>query len=174
MRRDGSTHTMYNIQNSSTISEIRSSAGLSISEGFPQKLRDDVQAVINVNPKDYKYITRIATNQSSVSGNVTVATTSTVKDTYVHAISMTIAKNAACDIPTGGYRLGFGTDAGVQYIWIPVITLTASSDEKSISFPIPIKLVRGSTINIAGVTFAAGACSRSVEIFYTEVEPFEN
>ncbi len=163
------------IQNSSTIKEIRSAACLSISEGFPQDLSNQIIPVINVNPKDYNEGRIFAHGSSVAAGTVTIYTCSSTLDTFIMSCSYSFSKNVACDIASGRTAIQIIGFDGVTYaiLSLAVLTLTAERDSISISFNKPLHVKKGSVIQIVGA-FAAGAMARSYIVSGYEIESFEN
>jgi len=166
---------MAQIQNTSTIKEIRTAAGLSISEGFPQQLGNQIVPVININPKDYRTSQFIRFNQSGSSGALSIATTSEKKDTFITACSMGIIKDAVADMTTGYVSIIVIIDGLERHIVsMPTLTLTAQNSFISVSFPSPIKVDRNSAITLHTQTHSVGVASKSASIVGYEVEAFEN
>lgn len=164
------------IQNSSLIKAIRSAFGLSISEGFPQTVNNGVQAVCNVNPKDYLEPVIISTSRTTT-GASTLFTTSATKDTYINSVSISLTKDATNDAAIGVSAVTatpFGQVSAQNILALSMLTLTAQDKQLSISFVRPIRLARNTAVALNGTTYTVGLMTRTVVVAYTEVEPFEN
>lgn len=167
---------MAKIYNSELSKILQVEAGLQASrDKVPDELAEKVVPVINVNPNHNKFLNYLAHgNTTSISASNTIATTSTTKDTFLCALTMSIVKDAAYDGATGSsYRVLVTldeTNASTVIGAITLLTLTAQTDTIHITFPFPIKLKKGSTITstlTAGGT--AGTMGRNVTIYgYTE------
>lgn len=166
------------IQNSSTIKEIRTSAGLSISEGFPSKIADLVMPVINVNPKDYKIDTVLGANASAATGHLTIFTASTTRATYITGLDVSAIKNATNDTGTGFWSITCVINGQSQSLLnMAILTLTAQVWDKTVVFKNPILIDKGSLVrffNSAGGDYTSGAAYRACAVYGYEVEPFEN
>jgi len=163
------------IQNSSTIKNIRSAAGLSLSEGFPQDLRNDIQAVINVNPKDYHNSLMYSTQKTNT-GAMTAFASGATDFTYVYAVNLAVVKNALCDVATGSINItaNIQDQGSVVIAAIPILTLNAENTIQSIRYDPPLKLQKGSSITSSTNSFTAGAMSRTLSISYDQISDFEN
>lgn len=166
---------MPNIQNTSTIKEIRTAGGLSISEGFPTRLADSVLPVINVNPKDYRRTSLLLQERGVASGNVTVVTTHATRYTFINSITLSFVKDATCDAASTQIDVVAVVD-GVTVVLIvnALLTLTAQTSALSLSFVNPIRLDRASAITIRTPTYTAGNFIRCATLSGYEVESFEN
>ena len=71
------------IQNSQTIKEIRKAAGLSISDGFPQRIADAVIPTIEVNPENFRIANVVENNNTGTTGSFTIYTTPSNKSFYL-------------------------------------------------------------------------------------------
>jgi len=134
-----------------------------------EHLSDDViptiQPVIQVAP-----VARIVRNgNTSATGSLTPYTTPTDKDFYLTAIGLSYSKNVTCDVATGNVQLNITVDgASVAVIALAMQTLTAQDGTAYISFPIPIKVDRGTAITGTN-SYTAGAMRRTgVVVGYTE------
>lgn len=128
----------------------------------------DLVAIIPITP----VIDIVATATRTTSGAATVYTTPSDKDFYLTALIFTLTKDATCDMATGAVAVTafLPTNATAQPIASHnAFTLTAQDKIIEISFPIPIKLTRGTLIALGGNTFTAGTCYRGVTVYgYTE------
>lgn len=134
-----------------------------------ENISDDVSGIVAVVP--IRPITRIMKDTRAVtSGSNTTYTTPTDKDFFLDMLSLTVIKDAACDIATGRIAVTVTPMDGTsrEILSIPVITLTAQEINIVLPFPNPVLLARGSTIALSG-TYAAGVMLRTLHVYgYTE------
>lgn len=107
----------------------------------------------------------------TTTGSQAIMTTPAGKDTYLETITISIIKDAACDLPTGNNFFITGVIQGVtqKLISLPILTLTAQQMAMSLTFRRPVKLDRNTAITISGAstTYTAGTCVRNCDISYT-------
>lgn len=161
---------MVQIQNTDAISAIRNSARLSISEGFPQNLLPNVQAVIDMTPRKHHVCDIVKTASGSGSANNTIYTTPTDCDFYITAITLGVIKDASATSVDSYVTCVIGGVTS-RMISIPGITLTAQSETMSISFPFPIKVDRGTSVVLTNSTNVAVIKSTACIIGYTVQAP---
>jgi len=168
---------MPQIQNSSTIKEIRSISGSSISEGFAQQVSSkEVQLVANVNPKDYR-ISKIlvATNYTGTSGSVSAYTTHASKLTYITSVIFSVSKDATYD----GGSAQFGITGVINSVTnflagVACLTLTSERQTVVVSFDRPVLVDRNSSLSISSASNTVGSCIRTCSVAGYEVDLFEN
>lgn len=116
-------------------------------------------------------IAKHASVTTSGASAAVVYTCPTDKDFYLTSAVLTAFKDVACDVATGTLilRATIG-NAVVSLLPITIITATAQEQSREIVFSPPIKIDRGSTINITGHTFTAGIFNRYVCISGFESE----
>jgi len=164
---------MGQIQNQSTVKEVRLATGLGILE-VPTLIGTQVVPVINVNPKDYREINVVRRANSTTTGNVTVYTTNAIKPFYLSSINCSYAKNATADTATGEFVVTANINGSSAALFsFATLTLTAETQNSLVIFPKPIRLDLAAPIAFSGA-FTVGAMSKSISITGTEVEPFEN
>ena len=144
---------MVRINNSDLMTELRDVAKIQVaSDIIPNVLSNQVVPVIDVNPKHARKINvvRYVTSASAA------YTTPTDKDFFLMGFNMSFSKTVANDganLTLTGYVDGVVQNIGT----LAGITLTAERAEMSQSFPIPIKIDRGTAL-----TFAVGATMATV------------
>lgn len=117
---------------------------------------DYITPTIEVNPR----INIVRNQTTGNTGTNALYTTPTDKDFYLSTIGFSFIKDAVCDSATGDFTLSAFIDGTARVlIGLPIITLTAQTDSVFVSFPIPIKIDRGTQMNFTG-TFGAGVCRR--------------
>lgn len=160
---------MATIYNSNLTNELRDGAKIQISKDkIPTELAEKVIPVMEVNPKLLRKtkICRSLIVTNSTSG--TIYTTPTTQDFYLTGATISVIKDATA---TSVYsQLVVYIDGASQGIMnIPGITLTAQNQSLTLSFPIPVKLDRGSTINISNNTNVGNVvCGASIFGFVDE------
>lgn len=100
----------------------------------------------------------VRTASRTASGSVSIYTTPTDKDFYLCSVALTYGADAACDntfVTLNGSVDGIGT---VNFLTLAKPSLVAGAQSTSLSFPKPIKVQRGTPIQITS-TFGAGACT---------------
>jgi len=87
-------------------------------------------------------------------------------DVYLTGLSCSLIKDAACDAATGTIFVSCTIDGASYYITaIPIIALTAQSENRNISFSHPIKLDKNTAVAFTS-TYAAGVMVRACSIYY--------
>ena len=155
---------MPTINNSKLIKNIIDTAKLNISrDQVPTELASKIVPVLEVSPG--KIINLFETKSQTITGNIYPYTTPNDKTFYLSQISLSMIKDAACDIASGNIIVYVTLIKGnvQQAISIPVLTLTAQSEEQKIKFNPPIQLMKNSSIFVTG-TFTLGNLIRSVKV----------
>jgi len=139
-----------------------------VNDIIPKKVMPTISPVFEVNAKRCDVVRGI--NRTTTGGS-TIFTTPTDKDFYLVGCQFGLIKDATCDMASG-------TVAGISavleaqtrnIIQTPTITLTAQEVTQGLSFPVPIKIDRGTTILIISNAFTAGVCIRTASIIgYTQ------
>lgn len=163
----------YPIQRTETIQAVRDAARLSISEGFPQQLSDQIVPVVEVNPKMLDFPNNFGAGSTGTSNSaITAFTCSATKETFLSSITFSFIKDATCDAATGSLTLNATIGgATVNLLNVQHITLTATDRFISLVYPIPIKLDKSSTIRATNLTFTAGVCRVAITAQVIEREP---
>lgn len=148
---------MVNVYNTSVFNEALKFLNVRDAQFFDNNIGNKLNLVyqIPILSQQNRYITATST------GSQTIYTTPAEKDFYLTSATVSIIKDATCDMATGAVVI-LVTVNGVQsaVIGISTLTLTAQSDSVSVSFKYPIKIDRSSTV-VMGGTFTAGACVRT-------------
>jgi len=151
---------MANINNSQLSKELIDGAKIQTSfDRIPTQLADKVVPVMEVNPKMLRRINVV--KRSSTAG--TIYTTPTDKDFYLIAYSLNATSTAAgsniFSLSVVPEEEGVATIIGAVYLY-NTAAIDADSGLQSLSFPIAIKLKRGSTVVTASSgTTAARSCT---------------
>jgi len=129
---------------------------------LPKTIGDKIIPVIEVgNNIDETFI--IHTN-STTTGTITVHTTPTDKDFYLTSIEMSYATDVSCDMASAQNGVVVIVQGASRVaLSFSNIALTVQQSDRTITFPTPILLDRGSGITLTG-TFTAGVCIRGVSI----------
>lgn len=121
---------------------------------------DHIQPTIEIQPKA---IVRSA--GQTASGIMTVFTTPIDKDFYITGYALGYVKDVLCDTATGDIALTIVIDGVTRSLFpFPILTLTAQSDTATGCVVPPIKVDRGTQINLGG-TFGAGNMRRTASIY---------
>lgn len=160
---------MVAIQNADAIEAIRSSARLSISEGFPTQLSTVCVPVMDMTPRFHRLVKTVKATRG-VTGDLSVFTTDANKDTYITAIAVSFAKDATCDVATNLFPLSINQDGTSRVlVYMPMLTLTAQQMNAEISLPVPMKVDRNAAMVLTTTAYTAGLMVRSVVVYYYEV-----
>jgi hypothetical protein len=141
----------------------------------PNELADKIVPTFETNPQLLRYTNYIVYGAKSLTGDLTLETTSTTKDTYLTGINLAFSKDAACNCDTGACSLQVTpdeTNVKTTIFHIVTPTLTADARQASITFRNPIKLKRGTTIILGSNGFTAGNYERRAQVYgYTIDNP---
>jgi len=133
---------------------------LILKEGYdivPKSVNTFIQPVYEV----YNRSCNVSRVISAVTtGTVTLFTAIGDRDVFVTALSLSIIKDATCNIATGTIELNT-TVRGVAtaLLAIAVISVTAQSERITISFPTPVMIDRNTAITLTG-TYTLGVMAR--------------
>jgi hypothetical protein len=156
---------MAQIHNSELMKELQTGAKIQISrDKVPNELAEKVVPVMEVSPKLLRRADVVVTTNKTTTGTQTIATLQAGKQFYITAAGIDIIKDAACDMGNGRVNIGLTINgASVGLFGISVLTLTAQNSSQYATFPTPIKVDIGSTIQITGSvsTFTVGSCIRT-------------
>lgn len=156
---------MATINNSELSREIIDGAKIAIGrEKVPDQISEKVVAVMECNPKLLRRVNLVRGSSSVTTGTITLFTTPTDTDFYISELNMAFIKDVTCDAATGAVTISVVIDGVTRNIaGLSTITLTAQSGNLVISFPLPVKLDRTTSITMNG-TYTAGVMSRYCSI----------
>lgn len=156
---------MTKIYNSDTIKEVRDAAKIQIStDATPQETSDKVVYTMEVNPKLLRTNNVFKASNNSSSGSSTIYTTPTDRDFFLTEVYFSFIKDATCDVATAA-NLGIQATNGflgasITLVQFPCLTLTAQSDSGQVVFKNPVKIDRGTSIQIMNAAFTVGSMVR--------------
>lgn len=152
---------MAHIYNSDLSKELIRGAKIQTSkDSVPSQLAEKVVPVMEVNPRLLRLTTNAPQIASSTTGAKTVYTTPTNQDFYLTGFTFAYIKDATSDAATSlDFRVKVN-GATLTLFSFPIITLTASSGQISVTLANPLKLDRNTVIDYTG-TFTAGVCVRA-------------
>lgn len=158
---------MATINNSELTKEIIDGAKLSISsEAVPSQLAEKVVPVMEVNPRLLQIIDvvkyGVCTNQTGVN----IYVTPTQRDFFLVGYTLSVVKDANATSTAFGLT-GVVNSETVNICDFPAITLTAGSMSTNHTFAHPIKLDKGSQINLTSSTAVAQFVLRANFYGYT-------
>lgn len=155
---------MAQIHNTQTLNEVREGGKLQQSrEIIPSQLAEKVVPVMEVNPKLMRRINIMKFLERTATSAGTIYTTPTDKDFLLVAIQMSERHDAAYDGTR--MRINFTLDDGsAGRIDLKLANGTIGSTNQVIDLPIPMKLARGSTIQV-DLSFTAGTQTTHTAIF---------
>jgi len=154
------------IYNSDLSKELVDGAKIQIAvDGIPSEIAEKVVPVMEVNPKMFRRTNICVGTSKVVTATLLAYTTPTDRDFFLTSVDIGMIKDATCDQATGTININGVSENGTTCIFaqIPVIVTTAQSEQVNSLFIPPMKLKRGSAINISG-TYTAGLMSRTTVI----------
>ena len=157
---------MARINRTDVIQKAVNDLAISISDSkVPNETLDKVQLTYDLNKNFSSFCIAIG---ATVSGAAISAlpTVSNGAETYITAVSLGVIKDVTCDMATGGITMLITPDASnvsVSILAIPILTLTAQSDNVTLALPYPLKVKNGTNISISG-TFTAGNMRRQASV----------
>lgn len=156
--------------NSKTTDEIRDvSRSQDAINVLPSSFSPTIQFVADVNPKHFRMVTKGVHGSRATSGDGTVLTTSANRDTYLHAITYGLVKDATCDVASGIANIAATVQGKVIAITgLPVLTTTAQQLVVTLTFKNPVLLDRNTTVLFTGTTYTAGTMVRTATLLYSE------
>lgn len=145
---------MPQIQNPEAVDIIREEAKLSLGDGFPQVLGNQVVPVMDMTPHHHKkaHICKTAFASNTTSANL--YTTPTDQDFYLTALSLSVVKDATATSTESSIRVNIGS-VTVRIATIIGFTLTAQNQTYALSFNNPVKIDRGTTFTVQNGTGTA-------------------
>ncbi len=145
---------MVQIYNTDLINEVREVAKIQqLTDTIPKILGQTIVPVIDVNPKHARIINIVQKQAIINSTSGTIYYTPLDKDFYLCGAQLSMIKDSTA---TSLYSIiqatPFGKTSSVEILMIAGLSLTAQNDSISISFEKPIRLARGTNINLAKST----------------------
>lgn len=158
---------MATIYNSNLTKEIIDTGKLQISRDIiPSQFAEKVVPVVDVNPKHARVCNIIRRTQANNNTSATVYTTPTDKEFYLVSYELSLIKDATST--SVGTYIEVTIDGATQILaYIDSFTLTAQAEAITGSFPIPIKIDKGSNINLRNSTNVANCKSDLAIIGFT-------
>jgi hypothetical protein len=160
---------MSTIHNGDTLKEVREGGNLQPgADIIPSILQNTIVPVMEVNPKLLRRINFMTGTSTATTGVLSTGNISTTKDFFLVGISIGLTKDITCDAASSGIQV-FCTPEGmtgnITLLNFPILTLTAQDIHKTVMFPMPIKLNKASSAIASTVSFSAGACVRTIQIW---------
>jgi hypothetical protein len=159
---------MAQIYNSDLTEALVKGAKIAVAvDKVPDQLGQTVVPVLDVTPRVHR-VAIARSVASSSTGGATIFTTPTNKDFYLTGLFISMSDNAACD---GIYVRIQATINTTVYdlIRLQKQTLVATNLQDGISFSVPIKIDKGTGINMDN-NFSVGTSVRAASIFGFEVD----
>jgi hypothetical protein len=159
---------MVQINNKELIKGIADNANIQIAKNpIPDQLADKVVPVMETNPLLLRRIKAFSTLGSlSNATSATLYTCSSIKDTYITNVSLSMIKDATSTSTEISIQV-VNEDGTTAYIFrFAGITLTADTQAATVNFAYPLKLKRGSNITINSDTNVANIRARGTVLGY--------
>jgi hypothetical protein len=131
-------------------------------EYVDNKILDVITPTIEIKPRIFVKSNTL-TNQTTL----TIITTDSTRDTYLVGVSLSVIKDVTA-VATIVNINGFVDGTSQRIVSIQGITLTPQSEAITMSFPYPIKIDKGTVINIATDNATANIKAVGVIHFYTQ------
>ena len=143
---------MAKINNTEVTKRIVEDGKVSVSEGIPNQLSNIISPVLVVNPQ--RVVTFLGDMSTSSTGTHILYASSATKETYVTGVWLAVADDATSD--SGRSRIVV-TVNGVAHDLLSSrkLTTTATSSTQEMVYPVPIKIDKGSNVNLM-LSFTAG------------------
>ena len=159
---------MVDIQAKEVIDKISEDLKVQPAMAIPRELAKQIQLIYNVNPVRN---VQIATGTASDATSGIIHTTSAVKDTFLIAANISVAKDVVnTSLETFLVATAAASNLGLQLMRLKYEPVTAGQFSMSQSFPIPIKLRRSTTITIENTT-AIASIDAAASILFFETDP---
>lgn len=159
---------MVEIQSKEVIDKISEELKVQPSLEIPRELAKNIQLVYNINQVDNGKM-EFDSITNATTGNI--HTTHTTKDTWLLAVYMTVTKDVVNDSTQSNVRaVLFGDTVGKILCSMPYQPITAETIRGSFVFPIPIKLAKGTLIDIRNGAGTA-EINTTASIVFTERDP---
>jgi hypothetical protein len=163
---------MVLINNANTQREIRAAIGCTGLE-VPSQAGVAVLPVFNCNPKDYQLQTQLGAVSSTSSGNTTIFTTSLTRSTYVTSFTLSIIKDATCDLATGAISFAVSVDGIYRSLSpIAVITLTAQNATIAVTLQSPLLIDKNVALIVNKGAHTVGVLSFAAAVTGFERDSF--
>ena len=156
---------MEQINNDQTIKESSAVLGYQV-QTIPPLDTSKISLVANVNPKDYRRCNIVRRSSAINSTGGTIYTTPTDKDFFLNSVALSVIKDVTSTSILSNITCIID-GATNQILSIPGISLTVQNQSLSISFPIPIKIDRGSAIGVSNSTNVANISTNAMITGYT-------
>lgn len=153
---------MGNIRRGTIANDFLNSLKLDVAGGDKAPNETSDKIVLTYDYANAKYTNIVKFDSSTTTADLTIYTTPSDRDFYLTYAQISIAKNATDDGTNTSMTIVVG-GATVTLISIRGLTTTAQDQSAGLSFPIPIKLDRGSAIKVIHST-TAGAMAKSGHI----------
>lgn len=141
-------------QNPEMVRELRDSLKAQGFEAMPLNVAGTLQPVIEVNPRLLRRCSIVKTNTLSNGTSATIYTTPTDADFFLVGGFVSYTKDATSTSTNSNLRVTID-GATADVLIISGLTLTAEGKAASISFPVPIKVDRGTNILLLNSTAVA-------------------
>jgi hypothetical protein len=157
---------MAKIYKSDVIQKAVNELGIQVSsDKTPSETLDKIQCTYNLNRNTSNFV---LSGSGSTTGAITIntAVVNTNSETWITGIGLGVVKDATCDIADGRINVTVNTIDGISrtIISIPVLTLTAQSENVFYSLPYPIRLQNNTAITTTN-SFTVGKLNRSFVVF---------
>lgn len=158
------------ITNKDLVKALVDGARLNIQD-TPKEIASKVVPILDGTP-DFHRIQDIRHLTKTTSGDGTIFTASTSRDTYLVGYQLSAIKDATADDGAGAIASIVTTINGVTRLISSIagLSLTAGSGQANNDFKFPMKIDRGATVILSGATFTVGNKQRNAVIYFYEVD----
>lgn len=160
---------MVDIQSKEVIDKISDELKIQPALNIPRVLGKDIQLVYGVNPQKNNTVL-FSTVRAASASNFVLFTVDSNKDTFLTGLNFTVDSDVVADNTTYHVELTVANGAEFRIFQFFKTTTTAIRDQIVLNFNHPIKLFRGSTIQLTNV-FTVGVGSAVVTGFGYTTDP---
>ena len=157
---------MARINKSDIIQKAVNDLAISTStDKIPTETLDKVQLTYDLNRK---FSTFASFGSAVITGamNIALPNVSVGSETYITGLTLGLVKDATCDVAIGSVGLSvtpYDSNIATSFLRIPILSLTAQSENVRIDFAYPFKVKSGSTITSTN-SYTVGLMSRTCGI----------
>jgi len=159
---------MVEIQSKEIIDKMSEDLKVQPSMTLPRTLANNIQPTYEVNPDR---LIQFAGGGPTDATSTTIHTTHATKDTFLIAATMSTSKSVLSTSTNSSIAVTVFGGAALAMLVTRYEPVTAASNlRQSMNFPMPIKLERGTDINVTNSTAIASIDTRA-HVYFFEVDP---
>lgn len=153
---------MVDVQNTEVIDRISQDIKESNLNTLPKTLNNSVQPILIINPLERTNPVH-ASGNASTTGTVTIFTTPSSRDFYITSIALAFTADATSDSTSVLVSGQIHGQAATTLLVLRKAATVANNQSLSVSFPVPLRMERGTTITTTSA-FTVGAQTSTTSI----------